>query len=339
MHNISIDLSQNTSVLSTFANKIKGIVTVRYMEELVMVDNSIANGILKYNNFNNGISVISFDISFTNKVNFSLDSNLHPPVFLIYSSQGEIAYSKNDKDLVINNYQNVIIGATKSEKHHFKVRNNKNLKTNIIIIDRLKFVANKISISYLRDTTFNNIFEISEKPFLHFGSYSLKIEEELHKYRVSTYQREDLQAIKAQGHIFLVLALHFSEYNKVVKGQKSIENLDEKEIMAIKKLTAYIENNISENVTVSSLVTHSGIHAKKLQMGFRLLYNKSVNEYIRELKLKIALHSLETTDETISEIVYKIGFRSRSYFSKIFLEYYGILPVDYKRKVNKTSSF
>ncbi|UWX54441.1 helix-turn-helix transcriptional regulator [Maribacter litopenaei] len=75
----------------------------------------------------------------------------------------------------------------------------------------------------------------------------------------------------------------------------------------------------------------SGLSPKKLQLGFKLLYSKTVNEYVRQLKLEVSRDYLKNTDLTISEIVYLIGIKSRSYFSKIFSEAYGILPTEYRR--------
>lgn len=40
---------------------------------------------------------------------------------------------------------------------------------------------------------------------------------------------------------------------------------------------------------------------------------------------------MHSTDDTISEICYKIGLSSRSYFSKLFSQNFGMLPRDYKK--------
>ena len=104
------------------------------------------------------------------------------------------------------------------------------------------------------------------------------------------------------------------------------------DIKKIHELASHIVDNISETLTVASLSERSGLIPKKLQLGFRVLYSKSVNEYIRQMKLEISRDLILNTNDTISEIVYNIGFKSRSYFSKIFYEKYGILPTEYRKK-------
>jgi len=44
------------------------------------------------------------------------------------------------------------------------------------------------------------------------------------------------------------------------------------------------------------------------------------------MRLKAAERFLKTTDLTVSEIAYKVGFSTPSYFSKCYRELFGKLP-------------
>ena len=117
------------------------------------------------------------------------------------------------------------------------------------------------------------------------------------------------------------------------------EAISKDDIAKIHKLTTYILDHISEDISITILCTESGLSPKKLQLGFKILFSKTVNEYIRQLKLEISRDYLKSTDLSVSEIVYSIGIKSRSYFSKIFYEAYDILPTDYRKHLrNKKSS-
>ena len=70
----------------------------------------------------------------------------------------------------------------------------------------------------------------------------------------------------------------------------------------------------------------------RLQEGFKTLYHQTVNGYSKEIKLQKAAEYLKYSDFSVSEIVYKIGFNSRSYFSQIFSKRFGMLPTDYRNK-------
>jgi AraC family transcriptional regulator, transcriptional activator for feuABC-ybbA operon len=78
----------------------------------------------------------------------------------------------------------------------------------------------------------------------------------------------------------------------------------------------------------------------KLQEGFKMLHDRTVSDFIRNVRLEKAEELISHSDLNISEIVYSIGFTSRSYFAKIFKEKFHCSPKTYqnnKRKVAVTA--
>jgi TolB-like protein/AraC-like DNA-binding protein len=63
----------------------------------------------------------------------------------------------------------------------------------------------------------------------------------------------------------------------------------------------------------------------------------SVNLYIKETRLQEAAKLILNSNNTASEISYKVGFSSPSYFNKCFSKYYGVTPGGYKEKNEKIS--
>ncbi|MEN8124634.1 MAG: helix-turn-helix transcriptional regulator [Bacteroidota bacterium] len=62
------------------------------------------------------------------------------------------------------------------------------------------------------------------------------------------------------------------------------------------------------------------------------LSNKSVNQLIRETRLQEAAKLIQKTNLNASEISYKVGFSSPSYFNKCSSKFYGITPGEFKEK-------
>lgn len=54
--------------------------------------------------------------------------------------------------------------------------------------------------------------------------------------------------------------------------------------------------------------------------------NQTMTEYIH---LQLAADMLRDKAGTVSEVAYKVGFESLLYFSKVFIERFGILPSEY----------
>lgn len=80
---------------------------------------------------------------------------------------------------------------------------------------------------------------------------------------------------------------------------------------------------------------------KRLALSKAQLYRKitqlsglSPNNFIKEHRLKKAAEAISKQDGNVSEIAYRSGFSSPSYFSKCFLERFGILPSSVAASVN-----
>ncbi|QGY42692.1 DUF4242 domain-containing protein [Maribellus comscasis] len=67
----------------------------------------------------------------------------------------------------------------------------------------------------------------------------------------------------------------------------------------------------------------------KLYRRIISLTGKSPNTFIKDYRLKKAIHFFRLKKGNISEIAYETGFGSPSYFSKCFHQKYGIKPTDY----------
>ena len=55
-----------------------------------------------------------------------------------------------------------------------------------------------------------------------------------------------------------------------------------------------------------------------------------VIDLVREIRLTKAAGLIETTDSSITEIAYSVGFRDAGYFGKCFRKKYGKTPKEYR---------
>lgn len=108
------------------------------------------------------------------------------------------------------------------------------------------------------------------------------------------------------------------------KSPKKITSLDN---AFIKKMVAYIEENISKSdLTVESLASHFFLSRSQLYRKTKALTGVPVNEVIRKIRLEKASEMIKAGKGNISEISFKVGFSSPSYFAKCFKEEYGKPP-------------
>ncbi len=98
-------------------------------------------------------------------------------------------------------------------------------------------------------------------------------------------------------------------------------------------ITQKIENNISnENFSVSDLAREAGLNRSTLHRRLIRLTGKSATELITEIRLSRARELLENDAATVSEIAYEVGFKSPSYFIRLFKKAYQVTPGDVRKK-------
>lgn len=100
----------------------------------------------------------------------------------------------------------------------------------------------------------------------------------------------------------------------------------------IKRLTEIILANLgNEQFGVEELVHQMGMGRTTLHRKLKTYTKLSLSQFIREVRLRKAYEMLQQNLGTVSEISYKVGFGSPTYFDKCFHEYYGYPPGDVKK--------
>ncbi|MBN1145474.1 MAG: helix-turn-helix domain-containing protein [Bacteroidales bacterium] len=101
----------------------------------------------------------------------------------------------------------------------------------------------------------------------------------------------------------------------------------------LSKIHQCIEENLeNENFSVENLAEHVGISRSMLHRKLVRLTGKSAGDLITEKRMKRARELLERDVATASEIAYKVGFNSPSYFNKVFKSYFQVSPGDIKKQ-------
>jgi len=101
----------------------------------------------------------------------------------------------------------------------------------------------------------------------------------------------------------------------------------------ISRLTDIIRTNVSKDqFGVSDLAREMGMSRSNLHRRVKSISDISVSQLIRETRLKYAAELLQDSKLNISEVAYKSGFHSISYFSKSYKEYFGHPPKEHRDK-------
>lgn len=104
----------------------------------------------------------------------------------------------------------------------------------------------------------------------------------------------------------------------------------------LRRFIELVESNLgNSDLSVESIAEDLGLSRVQLYRKIKALTNYSVNEMVRNLRLKRAARMLKTSAETVSEVAYAVGFSSPAYFSKCYREYFNESPADTQARTSK----
>lgn len=190
----------------------------------------------------------------------------------------------------------------------------------------------KISSSYLTinfKMNFNHADLLCNKIFsLKRDSYFIvtKLIEELSNDNLYS---NDLSLCYLKQLIIQMLRLDNSHFHS--KPTTNMQQTYENELL--NDILLYIDDNIYEKISVSTLCDHFCISTSMLHSLFRKNMNNTAKNYINELKLSKSKELIRNSTHTLSEISEMLGFSSIHYFSKKFKSYFNISPTEYSKSI------
>ena len=118
--------------------------------------------------------------------------------------------------------------------------------------------------------------------------------------------------------------------DKTTLSKESVSDVDKGFVDRFREL---IEENLADSeLSVEDLGSKMGLSRVQLYRKIKALTNYSPNELVRSARLKKAASLLASSEKTISEITYEVGFTSPSYFTKCYKEYFGESPTDFLKR-------
>ena len=95
------------------------------------------------------------------------------------------------------------------------------------------------------------------------------------------------------------------------------------------KFRDFIQANMTDSdLSVETIGAELGLSRVQLYRKVKALTGQSPVELLRTARLHKGRELLQTTDKTVSEVAYEVGFSAPSYFAKCFKDEFGVTPSD-----------
>lgn len=83
-------------------------------------------------------------------------------------------------------------------------------------------------------------------------------------------------------------------------------------------------------VTAAEMAKHVNMSLSYFSQCFKQIVGKTYTDYLRDIRMEHAKNYLMHTSKTIQWIAEEVGYNDEKYFSRLFKEYVGMLPSDYR---------
>ncbi len=307
-------------------------------EFYLRIPKKLGSGFVRGIQFEHGIGVLEFNFTLTEDLILQYTAGLVHPLKLLFNRASEIQHRFEDIDQMnqTDRLENLLVASTPENNHLLKFFANKSVKVLSLEINR-KLFEDKIEdfISDMHEDLMKLFRDLNgTQLFYHKDYYSLEIARFLEEFS-SCELTDFMKVVYQEGKAYEILSHQLQQYLDDINKSGTRKIFRQAQVEKIEKAAAIISNELDSMDNIVELAKRVGLNQNTLQSGFQKLYKTSVNEYVRNTRLERAKELLEHTDMNISEICYKIGINSRSYFSKLFKEKYNQTPKQYQNVVLK----
>lgn len=136
----------------------------------------------------------------------------------------------------------------------------------------------------------------------------------------------------ASPSIYLLKACLYAVCDAFSKTVPLIDSPKAKE--AISKISEYVAENHTENLTLSHIATLLGYDYHYVSRYWHSIFQIPFSEFLNTYRLETAIHLMETTNAPIATIALESGFQSVRTFNYTFKKAFGVSPSVYKKSVS-----
>ena len=263
--------------------------------------------------------------------NYTFEGERHDFWEFVYVDKGEVGVVAGDRRLILKHGQ--MICHKPGEFHN--ILGTGTVAANIVIVS---FECGSGYMDFFNDS----IIQIgdTEKKLL---SLILKEAKEAFSSRLDIVHLQKLE--KRDGQAFgceqlikgyleqLLIRLVRDKCGDKEKGRLSKTNKEMLWDNLTGKIIGYLTANRFKNITLSDVCWYCGLGKSNLQVIFKESTGFSVMEYFRYLKIEEAKIMIRETEETFTQIAFRLGYESIHYFSRYFKKATGMTPSEYALSV------
>ena len=140
-------------------------------------------------------------------------------------------------------------------------------------------------------------------------------------------EKDEYYELNTYAQLFQLTAKLYTQNRITIPTQTQLGNKKK----AILTILDFIENNLTEAISLDKLSAISGLSKKYLCRIFKEYASVTIVDYINELRIENACYEMSVQGKNVTQAALESGFNDLSYFCKIFKKHKGITPKEYQK--------
>ncbi|PHN05349.1 helix-turn-helix transcriptional regulator [Flavilitoribacter nigricans] len=295
------------------------------------IPEDIGEGYISAYDFDYGMSLVYFHCTFHEDLTVVFTAERVHPLHFNFCVEGEIRHEICDEQIAYQlNPLNGSISANPSEcsqTMHISP-NIQIVHTNLQIL-RSEYIKKVDCDLEEMHSKLTNVFrdQEGENSFLHEINYSVPTAECI-KHIAGNGYKDLVRSSYAEAKSLELLALQLKQFADDLDPETRFVTLKRYDLDKILKAKEILLSDLQNAPTIQDLAKMSGVNQQKLKRGFKQVFGKTINRYLRDARLEAAKYMIMDGKSSIQDVAERVGYSNRGHFARKFREKYGLLPKD-----------
>lgn len=152
---------------------------------------------------------------------------------------------------------------------------------------------------------------------------------------IDTIAKEQSRFVQFLRFLYILYELSVADGSRILASSSFAHTGKTTESRRVQKVKQYIDDNYSKPLRLSDLADLVGMTPVAFSRFFRQRTDRTLSEYIVDIRLGYAARMLVDSTKNISEICYECGFNNLSNFNRTFKAKRGLTPRDFRAMFKK----
>jgi len=306
-------------------------------ESLCPFPSGFGSGYVKSSYYPSGIEIVEINGVLTSSLKIKIPGSDNFLLNMIFNLRWAASYNDSKgNNHIINRFSSIFNTQDKNQESSYEFGTKEPISLYIIVLHVETFKEKFDKVHFEDESEITKLFtDLSKRNYIYSESnYTLSLQSLILKYQQNNYLGI-MRYIYLEAKATEIILERLNQYLIDLSGDKLVI----KRASTLQKVEAAalsISKQLNNLGTTKEIALSVNLSEGLLQSGFKQLFKCTVNQFIVDLRLNKAIDLLDNSEFNITEITYELGIKSRSYFSKVFKERFGISPLEYRKLKNKS---